>query len=55
MTINTQNNGIQQDLDHQADEAMMTEYSQVLSSIAANGWTTDLAKLAYQDLGRATL
>lgn len=55
MTIRTQDNGIQQDLDHSADESTMTEYSQVLSSIAANGWTTDLAKLAYQDLGKATL
>jgi hypothetical protein len=54
-TINTKGLGVQMDADHHADEAEMTEFTQVLSSIEANGWTHDIAKLTYEDLGKATL
>jgi len=35
--MSTEGAGIQMDPDHQADGATMTEFSQVISSIAANG------------------
>lgn len=51
----TKGMGIQMDPDHHADEAEMTEFTQVISSLEANGWLHDVSKLSYQDLGKATL
>lgn len=55
MEMDTEGLGIQMDADHHADDSEMTEFSQVISSLEANGHTHDIAKLAYRDLGRVAL
>lgn len=49
--MSTRHLGIQMDADHHADDSELTEMSQVISSLEANGYTHHIAKEAYQDLG----
>lgn len=53
--MSTKRYGIQQDSDHEADEARMTEFSQVISSLAAGGQYHDFVKEVYNILGRVAL
>lgn len=59
MNFNTEGLGMQMDADHivtdPEHQSTMTEFSQVISALEANGFTHDLAKMAYQDLGRVAL
>lgn len=55
MTIDTNNYGIQQDSDHTADEAHMTEFSQVISSLDAGGYLHDYVSQIYEQLGQTAL
>lgn len=49
--MSTRHLGIQMDADHHADDSELTEMSQVISSLEANGYTHHIAKEAYHDLG----
>lgn len=53
--ISTNNYGIQQDSDHTADEAHMTEFSQVISSLDAGGQLHDYVSQIYEQLGQTAL
>ena len=53
--MDTDGLGVQMDADHHADMAEMTEFTQVISSLEANGYLHDISKLTYEDLGKATL
>lgn len=53
--ISTKGHGIQLDADHTADEALMTEFSQVISSLASGGRLHDYVKEVYQVLGKVAL
>lgn len=53
--ISTNNYGIQQDSDHTADEAHMTEFSQVISSLDAGGQLHDYVSQIYEELGQTAL
>lgn len=44
--------GIQQNGDHEADQAELSEPTQVIASLDAGGYTHEFAKMAFQDLGR---
>lgn len=55
MTISTKHYGIQQDSDHTADEAYMTEFSQVISSLDAGGYLHEYVSQIYQELGKTAL
>ena len=55
MTIGSDTCGIQQDSDHTADEAHMTEFSQVISSLDAGGYLHDYVTQIYQQLGQTAL
>lgn len=55
MTIESDTYGIQQDSDHTADEAHMTEFSQVISSLDAGGYLHDYVTQIYQQLGQTAL
>lgn len=51
-------NGIQMDADHYADRGEVTEATQVISTLAANGKTSDIAEQVYNTIGvivKATL
>ena len=50
MDINYDGIGIQMDADHEADEAELTEFSQVISSLDAGGKVHDIAKSVYNNL-----
>lgn len=54
-TLSTKRYGIQQDSDHEADEARMTEFSQVISSLDAGGHYHDFVKEVYEVLGQVAL
>lgn len=54
-TMSTRRYGIQQDSDHEADEARMTEFSQVISSLDAGGHYHDYVKEIYNVLGRVAI
>lgn len=54
-TIKTSRYGIQQDSDHEADEARMTEFSQVISSLDAGGHYHNYVKQVYEVLGKVAL
>ena len=54
-TLSTRRYGIQQDSDHEADEARMTEFSQVISSLDAGGHYHDFVKEVYEVLGQVAL
>ena len=47
--------GIQQDSDHEADEAELTEPSQVMTALDQGGWLHPFAKQIYLSLGKTTL
>ena len=49
--ISTKHFGVQMDADHHADDAELTEMSQVISALESNGYTHHIAKEAYRDLG----
>lgn len=55
MTIGSDTYGIQQDSDHTANEAHMTEFSQVISSLDAGGYLHDYVTQIYQQLGQTAL
>lgn len=55
VTIGTDTYGIQQDSDHTADEAHMTEFSQVISSLDAGGYLHDYVSQIYEQLGQTAL
>lgn len=55
ITLSTNNYGIQQDSDHTADEAKMTEFSQVISSLDAGGYLHDYVAQIYELLGKTAL
>ena len=55
ITIGTHNYGIQQDSDHTADEAHMTEFSQVISSLDAGGQLHDYVSQIYEELGQTAI
>ena len=59
MEFNTEGLGIQMDADHVVTDpehqSTMTEFSQVISALEAMGFTHDMAKMAYKDLGRVAL
>ena len=44
--------GVQQDPDHEADEAEVAEMTQVIASLDVGGEMHDIAKYAFQDLGK---
>ena len=50
MDINYDGIGLQMDADHEADEAELTEFSQVISSLDAGGKLHDIAKNVYNNL-----
>lgn len=45
--------GTQMDGDHIADQASVSEMQQVINSLDAGGFTHSIAKLAFQDIGKA--
>jgi hypothetical protein len=49
--MSTSNFGIQMDADHHADDSELSEMTQVISALEANGWAHDVAKMVYEDLG----
>jgi len=49
--MSTSNFGIQMDADHHADDSELSEMTQVISALEANGWGHELAKFVYTDLG----
>ncbi len=53
--LSTRRYGIQQDSDHEADEARMTEFSQVISSLDAGGHYHDFVKEVYEVLGQVAI
>ncbi len=55
MQIDSKMYGIQQDSDHTADEAHMTEFSQVISSLDAGGYLHDYVSQIYQQLGQVAI
>ena len=55
MTVSTEGHGIQMDADHHADEAQMTEFSQVISSLDAGGRLHNYVKQIYNVLGQVAL
>ena len=44
--------GKQQDTDHTADESTVSEMTQVVASLDVMGYTHEIARLAFQDLGK---
>ena len=55
ITLGTEYYGIQMDADHEADEAKMTEFSQVISALDAGGRLHNYVKGIYQALGQIAL
>lgn len=55
MTITSDGLGVQMDADHEADEALLTEFSQVISALDSGGKLHYLARQAYKDLGSIAL
>lgn len=55
MSVTTEGHGIQMDADHTSDEAQMTEFSQVISSLDAGGRLHDYVKQIYQVLGQVAI
>lgn len=53
--VKTNSYGVQQDSDHEADEATMTEFSQVISSLDAGGRLHDYVSQIYDMLGQLAL
>lgn len=55
MEVETNGYGIQMDADHEADEAHMTEFSQVISSLDAGGRMHGYVSQIYESLGKLAL
>lgn len=55
MTVGTEYYGIQLDADHTADEAQLTEFSQVISSLDAGGDLHEYVSEIYKVLGQTAL
>ena len=55
MEMDSDGLGIQQDSDHDADEAKMSEFSQVITALDQGGWAHKYAKQVYTALGRVAL
>ena len=55
ITLGTEYYGIQMDADHEADEAEMTEFSQVISALDAGGRLHEYVRGIYQALGQIAL
>ena len=59
MIFNTDGLGMQMDADHivtdPEHQSTMTEFSQVISALEANGTVHDISKQAYRDLGKVAL
>lgn len=55
MTITSDGLGVQMDADHEADESLLTEFSQVISALDAGGRLHSVAKQVYKDLGAVAL
>lgn len=55
MTISSKMYGIQQDSDHEADEAQLTEPTQVMTALSQGGSLHKYARQIYQSVGRVSL
>ena len=55
ITVKTKGHGVQQDSDHVAVEAQMTEFSQVITSLDAGGRMHDYVRQIYTVLGQVAL
>lgn len=55
MVVNTLVYGLQQDSDHVADEATMSEFTQVISALVAGGRNHEYIKQIYQQLGKVAI
>lgn len=55
ITIDTKGHGVQLDADHHADEATMTEFSQVITSLDAGGRMHNYVRQIYNVLGKVAL
>ena len=55
ITVDTKGHGVQLDADHYADEATMTEFSQVITSLDAGGRMHNYVKQIYGVLGKVAL
>lgn len=55
ITIDTKGHGVQLDADHHADEALMTEFSQVITSLDAGGRMHNYVRQIYNVLGQVAL
>lgn len=55
ITIDTKGHGVQLDADHHADEAVMTEFSQVITSLDAGGRMHNYVRQIYNVLGKVAL
>lgn len=55
MTLGTEYYGTQQDTDHDADEAQMTEFSQVINALDSNGYMHEYVSEIYDALGRVAI
>lgn len=52
-TLDTKGLGTQMDADHTADEGELSEPTQVIAALDAGGYAHDIAKQAFEDIGRA--
>lgn len=55
ITVDTKGHGVQLDADHHADEATMTEFSQVITSLDAGGRMHNYVRQIYNVLGQVAL
>jgi hypothetical protein len=55
MSVQYDGIGVQMDGDHEADEAQLTEFSQVIASLAAGGRVHNISRQVYQDLENIAL
>lgn len=55
MIVSTEGHGVQMDADHTSDEAQMTEFSQVISSLDAGGRLHSYVRQIYNVLGQVAL
>lgn len=55
ITVKTKHHGIQLDSDHHADEAELTEFSQVINSLDANARIHDYVSQIYEALGQVAI
>lgn len=51
MDFSTKFGGVQMNADHELDYAEVTEMSQMISSFIQNGWTKNIALMAYREIG----